>query len=162
VGASTVRESPHGPWFHSSPQDAPILTRCPCPHGEVSHSPGASCAVAQNSLDQALGNAATLIAGGGILGGSATTEEGEDLFSGWRGTNMSDEESFNYQYATHGGDVSPEQYAQDARDWAANPGDNGTPATLKDGTTGIRFRTPGGGPGGILDSDGNIVSFWYE
>lgn len=83
---------------------------------------------------------------------------GSSLTSGWRGTNMSDEESFNYHYAKHGG----EQYAQDARNWAANPTGTGTPVGLADGTTGMRYRTPGGGPGGILDSGGNIVTFWYR
>ncbi|MDQ1629645.1 MAG: hypothetical protein QOI54_3389 [Actinomycetota bacterium] len=123
-------------------------------------SPGASCTVGQDTLDKALGSAATIVA---TLGwGSTAAGEEADLVSGWRGTNMTDQESFDYHYAEHGGGVTREQYAQDARDWASNPTGNGTSVPLKDGTTGVRYRTPGGGPGGILDSDGNIVTFWYR
>jgi hypothetical protein len=91
----------------------------------------------------------------------AAEEGGSQLASGWRGTNMSDEDSFNYHYGKHGAGKTPQQYAQDARDWAANPTGAGTPVRLTDGTTGVRYRTPGGGPG-ILDSHGNIVTFWYR
>ena len=82
--------------------------------------------------------------------------------SGFRGTNMSDEESFNFHYGKHSGGVSPEQYAQDAQAWAANPSGAGTSVRLADGTQGMRYRTPGGGPGGILDGNGNIITFWYR
>ena len=32
----------------------------------------------------------------------------------------------------------------------------------KTGTLTLRYRTPGGGPGGVLDTDGHIISFWYR
>lgn len=89
-------------------------------------------------------------------------ENGAELAAGWRGTNMSDEDSFNYHFGKHGVGKAPQQYAQDARDWAANPTGIATPVKLADGTTGVRYRTPGGGPGGILDSNGKIVTFWYR
>ena len=41
-----------------------------------------------------------------------------ELAAGWRGTNMSDEDSFNYHFGKHGVGKAPQQYAQDARDWA--------------------------------------------
>jgi RHS repeat-associated protein len=94
--------------------------------------------------------------------GVAAEDAGVDLWDGWRGTNMSDEDSFNYHYAKHGAGRTPAQYAQDAKSWAANPTGVGTPVKLADGTMGMRYRTPGGGPGGILDSNGNIVTFWYQ
>jgi hypothetical protein len=95
---------------------------------------------------------------------SSVAAEGEanDLAAGWRGTNMTDEESFEYHYQVHGDGVTPEQYAQDARAWASHPTGTGTPVELADGTWGMRYRTPGGGPGGILDSSGNIITFWYR
>lgn len=79
---------------------------------------------------------------------------------GWRGTNMSDDESFDYHYAKHGAGMSPEDYASAARAWAANPAGEATPVDFADGSQGLRFRTPGGGPGGILDTAGKIISFW--
>jgi hypothetical protein len=84
--------------------------------------------------------------------------------NGFSGTNMSDEESFNYHYGRHGKPegVSPEQYASDAKAWKANPAGSPADVPLADGSTGSRYRTPGGGPGGILDSNGNIVTFWYH
>jgi len=85
-----------------------------------------------------------------------------DLAAAWRGTNMTDDESFEYHYQVHGDGVTPEQYAQDARAWASHPTGTGTPVELADGTWGMRYRTPGGGPGGILDSSGNIITFWYR
>jgi hypothetical protein len=33
---------------------------------------------------------------------------------------------------------------------------------LANGETGMRYCTPGGGPGGILDPNGKIVTFWYH
>jgi hypothetical protein len=96
--------------------------------------------------------------------GSCLAAEGgaNDLAAGWRGTNMTDDESFEYHYQVHGDGVTPEQYAQDARAWASHPTGTGTPVELADGTWGMRYRTPGGGPGGILDSSGNIITFWYR
>ncbi len=75
---------------------------------------------------------------------------------------MSDAESFAYHYAKHGGGASPEEYANDARTWASNPSGIAKPVPLQDGSSGFSYRTPGGGPGGILDSSGNIISFWYR
>jgi RHS repeat-associated protein len=58
----------------------------------------------------------------GLDAGEDVVEDtGISLEQSWRGTNMSDEDSFNYHYAKHGDGNSPEQYAQDAEDWASNP-----------------------------------------
>lgn len=87
---------------------------------------------------------------------------GGHFSEGWRGTNMSAGASFKYHFSVHGAGRSATQYAQDARDWAAKPAGVGTPVKLADGSMGLRYRTPGGGLGGILDSSGNIISFWYQ
>jgi hypothetical protein len=85
------------------------------------------------------------------------------LADGWRGTNMTPDESFDYHYSRHGSGVSREQYATDARNWASGADTTrGTRVTLADGTTGYRIRTPGGGPGGIIDAHGNVITFWYR
>jgi hypothetical protein len=85
-----------------------------------------------------------------------------DLAAGWRGTNMTDQESFAYHYATHGDGLTPLQYAQEAKAWAASPSGQATSVQLADGSSGLRYRTPGGGPGGIVDSNGNIITFWNQ
>jgi hypothetical protein len=78
------------------------------------------------------------------------------------GANMSDEESLAYHYAKHGDGATLEQYAHDAQTFADNPtGDQVTEVALKDGTTGTRYRTPGG-PGGIVDQAGRLITFWYK
>lgn len=46
---------------------------------------------------------------GAVFAGDAS------LWDGWRGTNMSDEQSFQYHYEKQGKRVSPQQYADDAR-----------------------------------------------
>ena len=104
------------------------------------------------------------LAGSGILQNSShgTTGESGQPATGWRGTNMTDEESFAYHFSKHGDGRTAEQYARDALAWAKNPTGTGTEVRLADGTTGTRYRTPGGGPGGILDSNGNIITFWYQ
>jgi RHS repeat-associated protein len=94
--------------------------------------------------------------------GLAAEDGGEALSDGWQGTNRSDEDSFNYHYAKHGAGNTPEQYARDAKDFANNPAGTRTEVQLGDGTTGARYRTPGGGRGGILHSSGKVVSFWYH
>ena len=96
----------------------------------------------------------------GLIAAGPFAETASDLAAGWRGTNMTDQEAFAYHYATHGDGLTPLQYAQEARAWAANPSGPGTRVQLADGSWGIRYRTPGGGSGGILDSNGNIVTFW--
>lgn len=97
-----------------------------------------------------------------VSGFCVATEDTGALSDGWAGTNMSDEESFNYHYAKHGDGQTPEQYAHDAQNWAANPAGTGKPVQLANGETGLRYRTPGGGPGGILDPNGKIVTFGYH
>jgi hypothetical protein len=87
------------------------------------------------------------------------------LGQGWRATSFGDEAaSFEYHFSKHGAEagVTREEYAADALDWASKPSGVGKPIELKDGSQGISYRTPGGGPGGILDSDGNIITFWYR
>jgi hypothetical protein len=75
---------------------------------------------------------------------------------------MSEADSFAFHYGKHGAGVTAGEYAPDASAWAANPAGAGTAVRLGDGSMGMRYRTPGGGPGGILDSNGNIVTFWYH
>jgi hypothetical protein len=61
--------------------------------------------------------------------------------------------------------VSKQQYADDAVAWAnSRPGRgyNANPVELSDGTIGIRYRSADGGKGGILDSNGDVVTFWYD
>ena len=94
--------------------------------------------------------------------GVARGSGGGGLTAGWRGTTMSDERSFTIHYEKHGAGRSAEQYANDALAWAAAPAGAGKPATLGDLSTGMTYRTPGGGPGGTLDADGAIVTFWYR
>jgi RHS repeat-associated protein len=120
--------------------------------------------VAKYGAEGALGVVATgTVAVGGTVVVGRVLGEGADaaLWDGWRGTNMSDEDSFNYHYEKHGAGRTPEQYAEDARTWARNP--TGTPkeVPLRNGEIGYRYRTPGGGPGGIVDQYGNIITFWY-
>ncbi|MGH3432648.1 MAG: hypothetical protein ACRDQB_07415, partial [Thermocrispum sp.] len=103
----------------------------------------------------------TAIAGVDVLGHNQGNGDSCDI-SGWRGTNVSKEDSFDYHYAKHGNNVSREQYARDATQWADNPVGSRTSVTLRDGSPGWRYRTPGGGPGGILDQGGNIITFWYQ
>jgi RHS repeat-associated protein len=90
-----------------------------------------------------------------------------DLHAGWRGTNRPDHDSFWYHYDKHGGDVSPEQYAADARAWAdAVDLSTGTATALADGETGLLFRDRGPrktrGPGGVIDDIRRIITFWYH
>ena len=54
-------------------------------------------------------------------------------------------------------------YISDAVQWTQRQVlSDGVQVMLKDGTIGYRFRTPGGGPGGILDSSGKVITFWYD
>ena len=95
-------------------------------------------------------------------GANAVLVHNCDLHDGWRGTNMSDDKSFEYHYNKHGGGVSKEQYAQDARTWADTVDLNsGKEIELEDGTTGYRIN-PRKGWGGIIDKDRNVISFWYS
>lgn len=82
--------------------------------------------------------------------------------TGFRGIgDNSDADSFEYHYSKHGNGVNREQYARDAQDFAKNPTGIRTDVRLRDGSPGIKYRTPGG-PGGIFDPDGNVISFWYK
>ncbi|MGL4297727.1 MAG: hypothetical protein ACRCW4_01485 [Candidatus Neomicrothrix subdominans] len=102
-------------------------------------------------------------ASAGVAAKSA--DELAHLGQGWRATSFGDEAaSFEYHFGKHGVEagVTREQYAQDALNWARSPAGTGKPIQLKDGTEGLRYRTPGGGPGGITDLDGNIITFWYR
>jgi hypothetical protein len=92
----------------------------------------------------------------------ATPEKKLLPWEGWTGQ-KSPESSFNYHYNRHGkpAGVSGKQYARDAREWARTVDrKSGKDYKLKDGTIGQRYRGRDG-RGGILDADGNIVSFWY-
>jgi RHS repeat-associated protein len=99
---------------------------------------------------------------GPVDNADATEDTAGSLWDDWQGTNMSDEDSFNYHFATHGDGRTAAQYSQDASNWAENPAGSGTEVKLANGETGIRYRTPGGGPGGILTQGGKIVTFWYH
>ncbi|MCW2495110.1 PA14 domain-containing protein [Jatrophihabitans sp.] len=83
----------------------------------------------------------------------------------WRGTTMSDGDSVAYHYYKHGSPlgVEPGQYFDDANTWADNPG--GATQVIRtglgDGNLGWTYRTQDL-PGGTLDDDGNIITFWYD
>jgi hypothetical protein len=80
----------------------------------------------------------------------------------FHGTNMSDDDSLQYHYGKHGDGVTLEQYMRDARAFAGNPsGETSSEVALRDGTTGTRYRTPGG-LGGIVDQAGQLITFWYR
>jgi hypothetical protein len=64
-------------------------------------------------------------------------------------------------HGRHGAGRSIDQYARDAQAFADNPTGTTSSVRLADGTTGRRYRTRGG-PGGILDSNGNVITFWYK
>jgi RHS repeat-associated protein len=97
-----------------------------------------------------------------VFGATFMEAVNPSLTSGWAGTNMSTEESFAYHFARHGAGHTIEEYAEAAQRWAENPAGVGQRVTLADGTVGMRYRTPGGGPGGILNAAGKIISFWYK
>lgn len=78
----------------------------------------------------------------------------------FRGTSMSDEDSLKYHHQRHGSAVSEAQYCADAAAFAANPTGKAQPTTLKDGSKGTKYRTPGG-PGGIIDANGRVITYWY-
>lgn len=102
---------------------------------------------------------------GGTASAANTADELAHFGTGWRATTFGDDAaSFEYHFGKHGikTGVTREQYAQDALNWAKNPAGTGKPVQLADGTSGLRYRIPGGGPGGILDSDSNIITFWYR
>jgi RHS repeat-associated protein len=87
-----------------------------------------------------------------------------DTTNGWRGTNMTAEQSMNYHWDKHGKNrgVSREQYLADAAAWARTVDPMmGTPTKLQDGSTGYIIRVKNS-PGGIIDGNGNIISFWYK
>jgi hypothetical protein len=101
----------------------------------------------------------------GTGGAAKSADELAHLGQGWRATSFGDEAaSFEYHFGKHGVEagVTQEQYAQDALNWARKPAGTGKPIQLKDGTEGLRYRTPGGGPGGITDLGGTIITFWYR
>ncbi|MGX9883702.1 RHS repeat-associated core domain-containing protein [Streptomyces sp. NPDC002276] len=86
------------------------------------------------------------------------------------GTFASPEDSFQYHFNKHGApvNVSPEQYLQDSKDWAARLAQPGGKAGLNakrmpfdDGKFGVKYADPNGGMGGIIGPDGKVVSFWY-
>lgn len=86
--------------------------------------------------------------------------------NGWRSTNLNSlEASIEYHYDQHGlaAGVTRSMYISDAVQWTQRQVlSDGVQVMLKDGTIGYRFRTPGGGPGGILDSSGKVITFWYD
>lgn len=87
------------------------------------------------------------------------------------GTFASPEDSFQYHFNKHGApvNVTPEQYLQDSKGWAARlaqPGGktglNAKRMPFDDGKFGVKYTDPNGGMGGIIGPDGKIVSFWYS
>jgi hypothetical protein len=87
------------------------------------------------------------------------------------GTFDSPEASFQYHFNKHGApvNVTPEQYLQDSKDWAARLAQPGGKAGLNakrmpfdDGKFGVKYSDPNGGAGGIIGPDGKVVSFWYS
>jgi hypothetical protein len=54
------------------------------------------------------------------------------------------------------------KHTHDAQTFADNStGDQVTDVVLKDGTTGNRYRTPGG-QDGVVDQAGRLITFWYK
>jgi RHS repeat-associated protein len=132
------------------------------------------------TVTAAAGDAAAVASVTGLAAMAASGSGGADgecppeVSQGWgRGSFPTPEDSFWYHYNKHvveqGLNITPEQYAQDAADWAAsNParGSNASRAFGDEGV-GVRYQTPGGGKGGILSPKGpdgirRIVSFWYD
>lgn len=126
----------------------------------------AGAATAGAGADVAAGIAADTAIGGAADGGSEILADasGDELAggNGFRGIgDNTDDESFEYHYAKHANGVSRQQYAKDAQDFARNPTGKQTDVTLRDGSRGVKYRTPGA-PGGIFEQDGNAISFWYK
>jgi hypothetical protein len=97
----------------------------------------------------------------GLKGGGSSSSD-DSIVGGWRGTNMSAPESFAYHFDTHGAGLTEADYDSAAQSWASKPQGPGTAVQLADGSWGNRYRTPGGGLGGILDAVGNIITFWQS
>jgi RHS repeat-associated protein len=83
---------------------------------------------------------------------------------GWRGIGRTDEESQILHHERHGAGRTFEQYINDSYDWQRTIPDprSGELTRLNDRTQGYRHRDPAGGPGGILDGNGCIITFWYD
>jgi hypothetical protein len=88
-----------------------------------------------------------------------------DLHPNWESSTFdSAHDSFEYHYQQHGEPFgrTVSQYASDSENWAASVrGTSGTSVRLGDGSIGTRYQSRSGW-GGILDSAGKIVTFWYE
>ena len=80
----------------------------------------------------------------------------------WHKATFADEAaSAAYHVGKHGGGRSLVQYTKDAIDFFQANKARATSVTLKDGTQGLRIKTPGG-RGGYFTPDGRVVTFWYK
>ncbi len=86
----------------------------------------------------------------------------ESVVGGWRGTNMSAPQSFGYHYAAHGAGMTEAEYDAAAQAWAQAPTGVSKSIQLADGSWATKWQTPGGGPGGIVDANGNIITYWTK
>jgi hypothetical protein len=99
----------------------------------------------------------------GLSGLGSEISLAREILQSWRNvTFRSIASSIKYHVAKHGKGVSIAQYTRDAVDFFKKNSGLGKDILLKDGSTGIKITTPGGGPGGIFTTDGKIVTFWYK
>jgi hypothetical protein len=54
------------------------------------------------------------------------------------------------------------EYDAAAQSWASATAGVSKPIQFADGSWGPKWQTPGGGPGGIVDADGNIITYWTK
>ncbi|HXC25379.1 MAG TPA: hypothetical protein VNU46_05640, partial [Gemmatimonadaceae bacterium] len=106
------------------------------------------------------GEVASVLAAGAAM---KTLDQQMMISQSWyRGTFADAEASAEWHLAKHGMGKTLDQYTQDALNFFQENESQAQSITLKDGTQGLRIRTPGGGPGGIFTPDGRIVTFWYH
>ncbi|WP_327686236.1 hypothetical protein [Streptomyces sp. NBC_00467] len=90
-----------------------------------------------------------------------------DLEAVWKSPNKTLADSFKHHYEKHAKPLgkTEAEYQADVKAWLnsnpAKPPVNSKLIELADGTKGVKYTTPGGGPGGII-KDGKVVSFWYH
>ena len=112
------------------------------------------------------------LAGGGIVGQFVRTAaaivslehaaNNASIGRAWyRSTFESEEASAEYHLGKHGMGRTLEEYTKDAQDFFRQNQSQATEVRLRDGTPGLRIKTPGG-EGGYFTPDGRIVTFWYD
>ena len=89
------------------------------------------------------------------------------VLKSWKNVNFSSiAASIRYHFGRHvvtpGIEKNIFQFTDDALNFFKNNSTLGKDIILKDGSTGLKITTPGGGPGGIFTKEGKIISFWYR